>query len=103
MTPETEDTGTTRETPFIDRLEAVLMTLIVVGILLVAQQWSVTVFRIGLSILVCATLVQIAVGNVPRTLGVGASILRIVLLLGVVALMFGLGILLAPYFAGIGR
>jgi hypothetical protein len=46
---------------------------------------------------------QIAVGNTPRDMSVGRSLLRIVILLAVVALMFGLGILLAPYFAQIGR
>ncbi|SIR32681.1 hypothetical protein SAMN05880582_11056 [Rhizobium sp. RU20A] len=88
---------------FIDRLEAILMALILIGIVLVAQQWSVMVYRVGLSILVCATLVQIAVGNVPRDLSVVRSLLRIVILLCVVALMFGIGILLAPIFAQIGR
>jgi hypothetical protein len=88
---------------FIDRLEAVLMALILLGILLVAQQYSVLVFRIGLGILVSATLLQIAVGNTPRDLTVAKSLLRIVMLLAVVALIFGLGILLAPYFATIGR
>jgi hypothetical protein len=91
------------ERGFIDRLEAVLMGLILLGIILVAQQFSVTVFRIGLGILVGATLLQIAVGNTPRDMSVGRSLLRIVILLAVVALMFGLGILLAPYFAQIGR
>ncbi|WP_377294639.1 hypothetical protein [Rhizobium sp. SG2393] len=88
---------------FIDRLESILMALILIGIVLVAQQWSVAVYRVGLSILVTATLVQIAVGNVPRDLSVARSLLRIVILLGVVALMFGIGILLAPIFAQIGR
>ncbi|MDH6266128.1 hypothetical protein M2360_001524 [Rhizobium sp. SG_E_25_P2] len=88
---------------FIDRLETVLMALILLGILLVAQQYSVLVFRIGLGILVSATLLQIAVGNTPRDLTVAKSLLRIVMLLAVVALIFGLGILLAPYFATIGR
>lgn len=94
---------TAPQTGFIDRLEGILMALILIGIVLVAQQWSVMVYRIGLSILVCATLVQIAVGNVPRNLSVARSLLRIVILLCVVALMFGIGILLAPIFAQIGR
>lgn len=91
------------ETSFVDRLEAILMGLILVGIVLVAQQWSVKIFRVGLSILVISTLLQIAVGNVPRHFSAGRSLVRIVILLGVVALMFALGILLAPYFAEIGR
>lgn len=91
------------ETSFVDRLEAILMALILVGIVLVAQQWSVKIFRVGLTILVLSTLLQIAVGNVPRHFSAGKSILRIVILLGVVALMFALGILAAPFFAQIGR
>lgn len=91
------------ETSFVDRLEAILMALILVGIVLVAQQWSVKIFRVGLTILVLSTLLQIAVGNVPRHFTAGKSILRIVILLGVVALMFALGILAAPFFAQIGR
>ena len=91
------------ETSFVDRLETILMALILIGIVLVAQQWSVKIFRVGLTILVLSTLLQIAVGNVPRHFSAGKSIVRIVILLGVVALMFGLGILAAPYFAQIGR
>lgn len=92
-----------RKLPFAERAENLLMAAILVGIVLVAQQFSIQLYRVGLCVLVTATFLQIAVGNVPKHLGAAASIVRIVLILGVVALIFALGILLVPYFAQLGR
>lgn len=92
-----------KKIPFAERAESLLMISILVGIALVAQPFSVIVFRIGLVVLVAATLLQIAVGNVPKHLDAGPSIVRIVIILAIVAAMFGLGILLVPYFAQLGR
>ncbi|PSJ62629.1 hypothetical protein [Kumtagia ephedrae] len=91
------------KTPFAERAEGVLMASILVGIVLVAQQYSLQLYRFGLCLLVAATLLQIAVGNIPKHLGAAASLVRIVVILCVVALMFLLGILLVPYFAQLGR
>lgn len=92
-----------RRVPFIERAESVLIATIFVGILFVAQQYSLHLFRFGLVLLVCGTLLQIAVGNVPRHLGMAASLLRVGIILGIVVIVFSIGILLVPYLAQLGR
>lgn len=88
---------------FPEKAEMVLIGAIFVGILLVAQRWSISVFRAGLVILVVSTLLQIAVGNLPKHLTAGPSLLRIAVILAVVAAMFTLGIVLVPFLAELGR
>lgn len=88
---------------FAERAETTLILAIFVGILLVAQRWSVNVFRAGLVILVVSTFLQIAVGNLPKHLAVGPSLKRIAMILTAVAAMFVLGIVLVPFLAELGR
>jgi len=88
---------------FVERTERALMIAIFSGIILVAQQYSISLFRLGLILLVSATMLQIAVGNLPRHLSAGASLLRIVIILAFVAFMFALGIFLVPFLSQLGR
>lgn len=88
---------------FPERAETLLIVLIFASILLVAQRWSVDVYRFGLVLLVVSTLLQIAVGNLPKTLGAGASLVRIAMILCVVFALFLLGIWLVPFLAQLGR
>ncbi len=60
-------------------------------------------FQAGLSILVVSTLLQIAVGNIPKNGSVGRSLVRIVILLCVIAAVFAIGILLVPTLSHLGR
>lgn len=88
---------------FPERAEMVLICSIFVGIMLVSQRWSVDVYRAGLVVLVVSTLLQIAVGNVPKSFDVIPSLIRIVILLMVVAAVFTLGVVLVPFLARMGR
>ena len=90
-------------TTFPERLEQVLIGGMVLGIVLILQRYSLPVFQAGLSILVVSTLLQIAVGNIPKAGSVGGSLLRIVFLLCIIAAVFGVGILLVPTLSGLGR
>ncbi len=88
---------------FIERAERVLILGMLVGIALIMQRLNLLLFQVGLTVLVVSTLLQIAVGNVPKTGGVVGSLLRIALILGIVALIFGIGIALVPTLSGLGR
>lgn len=90
-------------TSFPERTEQVLIGGMVVGIVLIMQRVNLDLFKVGLSILVVSTLLQIAVGNIPKTGSVVGSLVRIVLILAVVALIFGTGILLVPTLSRLGR
>jgi hypothetical protein len=88
---------------FPERLERVLIGGMVVGIVLILQRFSLPVFQMGLSILVVSTLLQIAVGNIPKNGNVGKSLIRIVFLLCIIAAVFAVGILLVPTLSHLGR
>jgi hypothetical protein len=88
---------------FPERAERVLIGGMVLGIALIMQRSSIDLFKAGLSVLVASTLLQIAVGNIPKQGSVTGSLLRIVLILGIVALVFALGVWLVPTLSGLGR
>jgi hypothetical protein len=87
----------------VPRAEAALIIVMCLAVLLIAQQWSFPAYQFGLLTLMAATVLNIAVGNLPR----GASTGRAVMLTGgillIVAAVFGAGILLVPYLATLGR
>ncbi|NAZ37866.1 hypothetical protein [Rubellimicrobium sp. CFH 75288] len=92
-----------RRLSFPERAERVLIAALLLAILLIAQPWDIRVFRAGLILLVAATLLQIAVGNLPKDASTGRSLALIGLILGIVAAVFGIGILLTPFLSGLGR
>jgi len=88
---------------FPERAERVLIVALLVAILMVAQRWSIHVYRYGLLLLVCATLLQIAVGNLPKDASFTRSMPLIVGSLCVIATVFGTGVLLTPFLSQLGR
>jgi MFS superfamily sulfate permease-like transporter len=92
-----------RTRSFPERLETALIIGLCLGIALIAQRYSVAVYRAGLVILVVGTLLQIAVGNLRKDAGVADSLKFIAKILFVIGAVFGIGILLVPTFAQLGR
>ena len=88
---------------FPERAERVLIGAMLLGMLLILQRYRLPVFQAGLAILVVSTFLQIAVGNIPKNGSVAGSLLRIVVLLGIIAAIFVLGIFLVPTLSGLGR
>ena len=88
---------------FPDRAERVLILAMIGGILVIALSPRVLwMYQAGLGLLITATFLQIAVGNVPKHFGFVASVRRILLILGIVVLVFGAGIVLVPLLSGLG-
>lgn len=91
------------ESRFLARTEAGLILLMVLGFILIAQQWSFDLYQAGLLTVIGATILNIAVSNVPRAAR-GWRILRfVVMFLAITAAVFGVGILLVPYLATLGQ
>lgn len=86
----------------VPRAELALILIMVLGFLLIVQQWSFGLYQIGLLTVVTATLLNIAVGNLPRGAGLWQALRLTVLLLAIIALVFAAGILLVPYLARLG-
>jgi ABC-type proline/glycine betaine transport system permease subunit len=92
-----------RRLSFAERAERALIAALLLAILLIAQPWDIRIYRVGLLLLVAATLLQIAVGNLPKDAGAGRSLVLIALILAVVAAVFSLGIALTPFLSQLGR
>jgi hypothetical protein len=89
--------------PFAARVQAILVVLMLLGIVLIGQQFSVEVYRIGLVLLVAATIINIAFSNVPSHHGVKRSMELFGIFMFVVLLVFGVGILIAPVLAQLDK
>jgi hypothetical protein len=88
---------------FPERLETTLIAGMLVGIALIAQRYNLMLYKVGLSILVISTLLQIAVGNLRKDASPSASLFFIVKILLVIVAVFLAGILLVPTFSHLGR
>jgi len=91
------------KTTFPERAERVLIGGMLVGIVLLMQRLSLDMYKAGLSVLVVSTLLQIAVGNIPKAGGVAASLVRILVIVAVIAVIFASGVLLVPTLSRLGR
>jgi len=85
------------------RTELALICIMVVGFVLIAQQFAFGLYQVGLLTVMASTLLHIAVGNLPLNAGPGRTLMWTVMILGIVAAVFGLGILLVPFLAQLGR
>ena len=91
------------ESRILARAETTLIILMIVGFVLITQQWSFSLYQLGLLVVICATILNIAVSNVPKSAR-GWGILRgLLIILAVVAGVFALGIWLVPYLAQLGQ
>jgi hypothetical protein len=88
---------------FSERAEQVLIGGMVLGIGLIMQRVNVDLYRAGLVILSVSTLLQIAVGNIPKQGSVSSSLIRIALILVLIAVIFAAGVLLVPTLSRMGR
>ncbi len=87
----------------VPRLEAAIIFFLGVAFLMVLQRWSFIAYHYGLMSIMGLTLLNIAVGNLPREAAPGRALLMLLLFLALVAVVFGLGIVLVPYLAQLGR
>ncbi len=89
--------------PFAARFQGVLIGVMFVAILMIAQQSSKTLYQIGLPLLVVAALLQFAFGNIPPSSGFAKSMKLLLLTWAIVAVIFAIGIYLAPTLIDLGR
>ena len=89
---------------FAEKAERVLIIAMVFGILVVTLSPRVLwMYQAGLGLLLSSTILQIAVGNLPRDAGFKRSLKYIAIILSLVATAFILGILLVPVLSTLGR
>ncbi|MBW0000022.1 MAG: hypothetical protein JO015_13040 [Verrucomicrobia bacterium] len=89
--------------PFAGKLEIVLLTGILIGFCLIAQNVSVDLYRCGLILLMVSALLQTVAGNIPPDSRLVGTLLRLLLGLTIVAGVFAVGIWLVPILANLGN
>ena len=84
-------------------MQAALVILLITSFLLITQQRFMIIYQLGFVLLVACTFVQIVFGNVPPTAGFKKSMKSLGIGLTIIATVFVLGIVVAPYLVKLGR
>lgn len=92
-----------QQRPFATVLQAVLIMLLGISLVLIAQQFSMAIYQIGLIVLGVSTITQIGFGNVSPRSNFAQSIKYWILTYVIVGGLFVLGILLVPIFLSLIR
>jgi len=89
--------------PFASVIQAALVILLLFSFVLITQQRSVSLYRVGFVLLAASTFLQIVFGNVPPTANFKGSMKMLGIGLAIIAAIFSLGIFVAPYLVNLGR
>lgn len=89
--------------PFAARFQGILIVLLLIGMILVGQQFSKPLYQFGLPFLVLAAFAQIAFGNIPPTSGFKKTMGLFLLTWGIIAALILLSVKIAPFLIGLGR
>ena len=92
-----------RNKPFPVAAEIVLIAAMMIGFAMIMQRTFMWMYQLGLAVVVIATFLEIAVGNVPKEANFRRSVKFIALFLSIIVVVFTIGILLVPYLTGLGR
>lgn len=87
----------------VPRAELTLIVAMLLGFVLVLQTWSFDLYRAGLVLVLGATLLNIAVGNLPRDAAPVRAMLLFGAILAAVAAVFAVGVVLVPTLAAMGQ
>ncbi|MFW6139339.1 MAG: hypothetical protein ACOC7U_09210 [Spirochaetota bacterium] len=88
---------------FASVMQAVMIVILLLSLVLIAQQISIRVYQIGFVMLVAATFLQIGFGNIPSEAGLWRSMKLLGIVLFILAAVFSLGIFVAPYLIKLAR
>ena len=89
--------------PFAAVVQGILVILLAVSFAMITQQYNETLYRLGFLLLIASTFVQIVFGNLPPEADFKQSIKFTAVVFGIIAIVFGLGIFLAPHLVNLGR
>ena len=89
--------------PFAAIVQGILVILLAISFAMITQQFSETIYRLGFLLLIASTFVQIVFGNLPPEANFKQSLKLTAVVFGIIAIVFGLGIFLAPHLVNLGR
>ena len=85
------------------RMQIIVIVSMVVSFGLIIQKMNMTLYKIGLVLLIVSALSQMAFGNMPSEADFKEGKKIMIIAYTIVACVFGLGILIAPVLIKIGR
>jgi hypothetical protein len=88
---------------FTSIMHDVLIILMILSMILIAQQLSRFVYKVGVVMLVFSTILQIGFGNIPSSTPFWRSMKLLGIALLIVISVFLLGIVFSPFFIKITR
>jgi hypothetical protein len=91
------------KTPFATRLQTVFVFLMLLSIVLIAQQWQLGLYRVGIILLIVSVLLNMGVSNVPSNSGSARTLRLASLFFGIVVLIFVLAIAIVPSLYSLGQ
>lgn len=89
--------------PFTANVHIALVVAMLAGILMVGQQFSKTIYQLGLIVLTASTILQIAFGNIPRHFDRQRAMKLFWPFMAVILFVFVLSFVLVPYLYALGR
>jgi hypothetical protein len=89
--------------PFAARVQPILIGLLLLGMLLIAQQFERDVYRVGMLLLIGTTLIQIPFGNIPPQANFGQTMKYLVIGFAILGSVVAFSILIVPSLLQIGR
>ncbi|RKX96005.1 MAG: hypothetical protein DRP84_02370 [Spirochaetes bacterium] len=84
--------------PFASIMQTVVILMLLLSMILVAQQISIKIYKFGLIMLIISVILQIGFGNIPPTANFTKSIKLLLIIFAIIISVFLLGIILAPVF-----
>ena len=85
------------------RMQIIVIVSMIVSFALIIQKMNMTLYKIGLLLLIVSALSQMAFGNMPSDADFKDGRKVMIIAYTIVACVFGLGILVAPILINIGR
>ena len=89
--------------PFASRLQTVFVFLMLISVLLIAQQWVQGLYKAGIVLLFMSVLLNMGVSNVPSHHGVGRTLRLAALFFGIVIIVFAVAIAIVPVLYRLGQ
>jgi predicted PurR-regulated permease PerM len=89
--------------PFAARAQRINIGLIVVALVLLAQQFSYTVYVWGFRLLMVVVTLQVALGNINPDWDRRRTIRKILVLLLIIVVIFVFSIIVTPYLIELGK
>ena len=85
------------------RMQIIVLLSMIVSFAFIIQKVNMTLYKVGLVLLIVSALSQMAFGNMPGEADFKEGKKIMIIAYTIVACVFGLGILLAPILIKIGR